>query len=39
MISSVLGDCDTVEKIYEAAEQASEETVVEKLKCLKYKQK
>ena len=39
VISYVLNDPDKLEKINEVAEQASEEVVVEKLKCLKYKGK
>jgi hypothetical protein len=36
VITYVLGNPETVEKIYTTAGQMSEETVVEKLKCLKY---
>jgi hypothetical protein len=37
VITYVLGDPDKVDKIYATAGQMSEEVVVEKLKCLKYK--
>jgi hypothetical protein len=37
VISYVLSDPAKVEKIYETAGQMSEEVVIEKLKCLKYK--
>lgn len=39
VMSIVLGDPEKVEKIYETVGQMSEEVVVEKLKCLKYKEK
>lgn len=39
VITYVLGDQDKVNKIYETAGQMSEEVVVEKLKCLKHKEK
>lgn len=37
VITFVLGDAEKVDKIYETAGQMTEEVVVEKLKCLKYK--
>ena len=37
VMSIVLGDPEKVEKIYETVGQMSEEVVVEKLKCLKYR--
>ena len=39
VITYVLGNADTVNKIYETANQMSEEVVVEKIKCLKYTEK
>ena len=39
VITYVLGDAEKVNKIYETAGQMSEEVVVEKLKCLKHKEK
>lgn len=39
VITYILGDVEKVDKIYETANQMSEEVVVEKIKCLKYKEK
>jgi hypothetical protein len=39
VITYVISDPDKVEKIYETASQMSEEVVIEKLKCLKHKEK
>lgn len=39
VVTYVLGDAAKVDKIYETANQMSEEVVVEKIKCLKYKEK
>lgn len=39
VMTSVLGDPGNVEKIYQTADQMSEEIVVEKLKCLKHREK
>lgn len=37
VITLVLGDANKVDKIYETANQMSEEVTTEKIKCLKYK--
>ena len=37
VITYVIGNAETVSKIYDTANQMSEETVIEKIKCLKYK--
>jgi len=39
VVTYVLGDPEKVERIYTTANQMSEEVVVEKIKCLKYKEK
>jgi hypothetical protein len=39
VLTYVLGDVNKVEKIYETANQMSEDIVVEKMKCLKHKEK
>ena len=39
VMTCILGDVDKVDKIYQTVNQMSEDIVIEKIKCLKYKEK